>query len=321
MSYKSLPMFLLGLLTLIFLPATGFAQETPEVVAKVGNFSISKYELKREMQRILPMNVGFHGRLSDEKAAEIQNQALDSLIEQSRKVQYAIVSEISVANSAVDERLMKVREKFKTDAELEKALGGESISAFRASVYRMLLAQKAEEVTVTEKTRMSDAELHRYYEDNKTMYKRPKQYRASHILIKVDPTLVGSEREVLVLKAEDLAKKAKAGDDFYNLAYYNSDEPTKFVGGDTGYFHSGQVVTEFEDAIKDLTPGEIVGPVETIAGFHVIKLTEVKEPTQMSFDDVAVKIRASLEGSKRDVLYSEWMSELEKQYPAEVFVK
>ncbi|SHI76399.1 peptidyl-prolyl cis-trans isomerase C [Malonomonas rubra DSM 5091] len=302
------------------LPLSAFAAPMPDIVAKVGNLEITKYELRREYQRISPPRMG-HAQLSAEKVSEMKFQALDNLIDQACKAQYAFANEMSVPNTAVDERLAKVRERFKTDAELTEALAGESIPAFRASVYRMLLAQKAEDLVVNEKAKITDEEVRAYYDDNKQMYMRPPQYRASHILIKVDPTLVGEQRQALLDKAEDLAKRAKAGEDFYNLAYYNSDEPTKFVGGDTGYFHSGQVVKEFEDAIKNLQPGEIVGPVETIAGFHVIKLTEAKPAHEMTFEEVAGKIRSNVEGGKKSELYDKWMAELKKQYPAEVFIK
>jgi len=305
---------------LLVLPLAASAESIPDIVAKVGTLTINKYEFRREYQRLLPPRVG-HGKLPIEKVEELKAQALESLIEQAFKVQYAIANEISVPNAAVDERIAKVREKFKTDAELEKALGGEGIDHFKASVYRMLLAQKAEELVVAEKAKASDEEIRRFYQDKKSMYMRPRQYRASHILIKVDPTLVGAERQKLVDKAEGLATKAKAGEDFYNLAYYNSDEPTKFVGGDTGYFHSGQVVKEFEDAIKDLKPGEIVGPVETIAGFHIIKLTEAKDAKQLPFEEVAGQIRSTLEEKRQKVLSADWMASLKSQYPVEKFIK
>lgn len=309
---------LMFFLLLVF-PLTVSAAAMPDVVARVGDLQITKYELRREYQRIRPPRVG-HATLPTEKVEDFKFQALDNLIEQAYKVQYALANELSVSNTAVDERLAKVREKFKTDEELEKALFGEGIGPFRASVHRMLLAQKAEEQVVTEKAKASDEEVSRFYRENKSMYMRPRQYRASHILIKVDPTLVGEQRQELLDKAEDLARRAKAGEDFYNLAYYNSDEGTKFVGGDTGYFHSGQVVKEFEDAIKDLKPGDIVGPVETISGYHIIKLTDVKAAKQLSLGEVAGKIHETLEKKKRDVLYSDWMASLKQQYEVEVYL-
>lgn len=304
----------------LFLPFVVAADAIPDIVAKVGDLQITKYELRREYQRLTPPRMG-HAKLPTEKVEEFKFQALDSLIEQAYKAQYAMENELSVSNTAVDERLANVREKFKTDEELEKALGGEGIAQFRSSVYRMLLAQKAEELVVTEKAQVSDEEIRKFYQDKKSMYMRPRQYRVSHILVKVDPSLVGEQRQELLDKAKDLAKRAKAGEDFYNLAYYNSDEGTKFVGGDTGYFHSGQVVKEFEDAIKDLQPGDIVGPVETLAGFHIIKLTDAKEAKQLPIEEVAGKIRETLEEKRQKILYQDWMASLKQQYPLEVYLQ
>lgn len=313
--------FVVANIVLLLLPFVATAEVADDLVAKVGNISISRYELNREMQRLLPMSAGMHGGVSQEKVAKIRQQALDELIAQARKFQYAVTQEISLPNSAVDERLKAVYEKFKTDAELEKALGGEAVSAFRSSIYRMLLAEKAEQETVVKVTEASESEIEEYYNSRKEMYKRPKRYRVSHILVKVDPRLLEEERVKLLVKAEDLYERALAGEDFYNLAYYNSDEDTKYVGGDVGYFHSGQVVPEFEAAIKDLKPGDIVGPVETLSGFHIVKLTEVEEPKQMLLAEVKDKIEKRLEEKRRDALYEEWMSKLAEQYPAEIFVQ
>jgi len=185
----------------------------------------------------------------------------------------------------------------------------------------MLLAKEAERVTVDEQVKIGEEAVRQQYEDNKQMYKRPRQYRAQHILIKVDPSSVSAERKKLFEKAEGLYQQAIAGEDFYNLAYYNSDDRTRYVGGDTGYFHSGQVVKEFEDAIKELKPGEIVGPVKTLAGYHVIKLTEVQEPHQMTYEEAAPKIRQRIEDKRRETLYQEWMAELRKQYSVEVLIE
>ncbi len=308
------------LILLLLLPNAVLSQALPEQVAKVGSIAVSKYDLHREMQRILPMNVGFHSGISEEKALEIQDKALQGLIEQSLKVQYAITEEISVPSAEVDARVEKVRKQFDSEAEFETALSGETKEAFRASVYRMLLAKKSEQVAIDEKVSVSEEIVREQYENNKQMYKRPRQYRAQHILIKVDPSLLSAEKNKLYKKAEDLYQQAMAGEDFYNLAYYNSDDRTRYVGGDTGYFHSGQVVKEFEDAIKDLKPGEIVGPVKTLVGYHLIKLTEVQEPHQMSYEEAAPKIRKRMEDKRRETLYQEWMAELKRQHSAEVFI-
>ncbi|MCF6266425.1 MAG: peptidylprolyl isomerase [Desulfuromusa sp.] len=304
-------------LTLFFSAGTVLAEST--IVAKIVDTPVTVYELNREMQRIMPMNSRFHGALSQEKISAVREKALNNLIDQGYKVQYALQQKISVSKSDLDKRLEKIHKKFPTKKALQKALGEEGLDDFYASVKRILLAKKAEEMAVGSKSKLSAAEIRNFYEKNKRMYNRPRQYRASVILIKVDPTRIATEKEPLRLKAEGLAERAKAGEDFHDLAYYNSDDRTKFVGGDIGYFHTGQIVKEIEDAIVDLKPGEIAGPVETRDGFNIIKLTELKEPKQLLFEEVKEKIRKRQEKKKYDILYTEWMAGLKKIYQHEVF--
>lgn len=304
-------------ISLFFCGYSGAATSEDDV-ARVGSVGITVHELKREMQRILPLNKSFHGAVSAETVKEVRRKAFMSLVERAYMVHYALANDISLDKDALEKRLQKVKARFKTKEALQKGLGKESIDAFSASVSRMLLAQKVEDITINSKAEVAEEELRDFYNQNSFMYQRPKQYRASHVLIKVDPTLVGEQREKLVAKAQDLADRALAGEDFFNLAYYHSDEDTKFVGGDIGYFHSGQVVNEFEAAIKELEPGDIVGPVETISGFHIIKLMDVQESRLLPFAEVMEKIKVTIEDKKRKELYDEWMTELKREVALEI---
>ena len=306
-------------MSLTFLFSAGNALAESTIVAKVVDTPVTIYELNREMQRIIPMNSSFHSGISKEKIAEVRAESLESLIDQGYKVQYALQQKISVSKADLDKRLEKIHEKFPTPEALQKALGEERLDDFYASITRLLLAKKAEEMAIGSKAKLSEAEIREFYEQNKRMYNRPKQYRISAILIKVDPTQIATDKEPARLKALGLAEQAKAGEDFHNLAYYNSDDRTKMVGGDIGYFHTGQIAKEIEDAIVDLKPGEIAGPVETLKGFNIIKLTELNPPKQLLFEEVKVKIRQRQEKKKYDTLYAEWMAGLKKRYHHEVF--
>lgn len=76
-------------------------------------------------------------------------------------------------------------------------------------------------------------------------------------------------------KAEDVLRRARAGEDFAALAReLSSDRGSKGQGGDLGWFGRGQMVKEFEDAAFKLKPGELSGVVETQFGYHIIKLDE-----------------------------------------------
>ena len=286
-----------------------------KVVAQVGSVPVTIFDLGREQQKLLPFNTNFHTGVSDEALGGMKAEALSTMIDQAYKVNYALDKKITIDKKIIDERIEKLKKKYKTEKEFQAALGGESLEDFRRAVEHTLLAQKAEEIAVQKNINVSDADVHAYYHAHKQLYKRPKQFKASHILVKIDPSSNSEERAALEKKAKELAAKAKNNENFYNLAFYNSDDRSKYVGGDLGYFHEGQTVPEFEAAVKKMKVGEISEPIKSMYGWHIIKLVEFNETKQLEFEETKAKIRAQLEKTAKDKLYNSWMAELKSRYP------
>lgn len=88
--------------------------------------------------------------------------------------------------------------------------------------------------------------------------------RASHIL-------VDSEKD-----AKDILEKINSGESFEKLAKIKSKCPSGRKGGDLGWFGKGMMVKEFEDASFSAKDGDVVGPVKTQFGYHIIKVTGTK---------------------------------------------
>ncbi|MDG5468216.1 peptidylprolyl isomerase [Deltaproteobacteria bacterium IMCC39524] len=285
-------------------------------ILKVGNIVLTKMDFDLRLQKIMPMQLSFHGGLKTEKLNEIKEQAEDELITIAYKALYAIDEEIAVDPATFDKEWEKVLSSTQNFSETSSPyLWGK----VRAGLYRQLLAQRAEEIVVNDKLKFSDEEVSSFYAKHGEMFFQPKTYTASHILVKVDPASNAEERQLLKSRAEDLLARARDGEDFYNLAYYESDDRSKYVGGSLGSFQGGQTVAEFDEAVKNLQPGDISDLVKTMYGFHIIKLDAVDEARQLTFEEAAPKIRTQLAETKRKQLYEAWMSKLKDQYPIERF--
>lgn len=108
----------------------------------------------------------------------------------------------------------------------------------------------------------------------------PKKVGARHVLIQWmgsdrAPTSIVRSREQAYAVAQEVLKRARAGDDFARLAIEFSDEPgAGGRGGSLGRFGHGQMVAAFEAAAFKLQVGQISDIVESPFGFHIIQRTE-----------------------------------------------
>lgn len=172
--------------------------------------------------------------------------------------------------------------------------------------------------TFRKDAKVSDEEIKNYYEDNKEMFKVEKQVKASHILLKVKDNATEEEEKEIRDKALSIAKRARQGEDFAQLAKTYSEGPAAEKGGDLGYFSKGQMIKPFEEAVFKMNQGEISDPVKTSFGYHVIKLEDIKEARVKPLEEVRESISETLtQMAAMDLSHSKALS-LMDQIPYDV---
>jgi peptidyl-prolyl cis-trans isomerase D len=119
--------------------------------------------------------------------------------------------------------------------------------------------------------------------------------RASHVLIRVTEDAKPEVAEAARKKAEMVYEKAKAGADFSALARDFSEDPSAKSGGDLGWFNRQMMVKPFADAVFDQCKavGDVVGPIRTQFGYHVIKLTGIGGQPR-PFDEVKEQVKQTM---------------------------
>ena len=142
---------------------------------------------------------------------------------------------------------------------------------------------------------VDETELREYYDQHVDEFLEGEQARARHILFRVAPNATELQRGEAELRANGVATIARSGADFAVLASEHSEDPgSKDIGGDLGWFGRGQMVPEFENAVFSAKPGDIIGPIKSQFGYHVIKVEGFRPEHQQPFEEVQEQIRFRL---------------------------
>ncbi|KAF0217004.1 MAG: PpiC-type peptidyl-prolyl cis-trans [Geobacteraceae bacterium] len=153
---------------------------------------------------------------------------------------------------------------------------------------------------VEEEANITDADLQKFYDQNKDKFKSGEEVKASHILVK-------AEKE-----AQDILTQIKGGGKFEELAKKHSIDSAGAKGGDLGWFGKGAMLPEFEKVAFALKEGEVSGIVKTKFGYHIIKLTGKRPAGLRSFADVKDQIKAALLPAKQQEVFQKLKDDLKK---------
>ena len=141
---------------------------------------------------------------------------------------------------------------------------------------------------------VSEDEVKEYYNANAAEFQQEKTVEASHILVRLAPDAPADKVEEARKKAQELADKARAGEDFAELANKNSEGPSAERGGFLGAFKKSQMVPAFSEKAFSMAAGEISDPVRTDFGFHVIKVQKINEAVTRTIEEAGPEIRQKL---------------------------
>lgn len=254
----------------------------------------------------------------DQLVAQIMPQLVSTEIAQA----YAEENGITVSDEDVDREIQRLKEQLGEQARsqgqgdisdgeayrqaLEEA--GFTEEELRSDIREQLPLQKVQE-EVTDDAGPSDEEVRTYYDENEETFAQPEERCARHILFPPD----AQER------AEEAKQEIEDGADFATLAEEESQDPGSAEnGGDLGCQpetspDTGQptYAPAFNDALfaEDAEEGDVLGPVETEFGYHVIEVQEIRESSTPSFEEVEPEIREQLTTEAQSTEFQRWLEE------------
>jgi parvulin-like peptidyl-prolyl isomerase len=153
-------------------------------------------------------------------------------------------------------------------------------------------------------------DVERHYKENSSHYAQAEQVRVRHIFLPLSAGGSLEEDKAIMAQAEDIRKRALAGEDFGKLANDYSQGPGAGQGGDLGYFKKGQMAKEIEEVAFSLKAGEVSQPFRAGSGIHLIKVEEHTQPGQQTLDpETAEQIKRNLYNEALKQRYDRWFQE------------
>jgi peptidyl-prolyl cis-trans isomerase D len=254
------------------------------------------------------------------------------------RMQSTLADSVFVADAVV-ERLVRVREQQRevSQAVFEPNRYREKLQVGEAEA-RKYYDEHTAEFRIPERVRLeyvvlnpeaaahavtvSDEELRQAYQGKLSTFQTAEKRTASHILFAAGTGATAEDKAKARAQAEDVLKQVRqAPARFGELAKKHSQDPgSAEQGGSLGEFERGFMAKPFEDAVFAARKGEIVGPVETQYGFHIIRVDGIKPPVTTPFEKVKPQLleevrkertqRAYTEAAQRfsDIVYEQYES-------------
>ena len=296
-------------------PAEPVANVEPEskkvVVFEGGEVTLGEVQEFAEQSGLGELSPG-----SPQFEAAVQ-QIMPTLVEFEIAKAYAEENGITVSESEVNQEIETIKDQIVEQARAqgmnvgrEKAFqqaleqAGLTEEELREQIREQLPVQKVQ-VRVAGDAEASQEEVEQFYEENKKLqFTTPEQRCARHILFNKD------QRE----KAEEVKGQLQNGADFAELAKEFSQDPAGAEnGGDLGCLGKGETVPSFEEAVFSARQGEIVGPVESEFGYHLIEVTDIKERSTQPLSEVETQIREQLSTDEQAQKFSSWVQQQKEQ--------
>ena len=207
-----------------------------------------------------------------------KQEAIEQLVERQLLQAEARRRGISVDERAMDEAIEQIRSRNKIPdlATLRRAVtaSGRTWQQYRTELREQLLERQIMGAIMARGTQVTEREL------DQALAREPglvEQRKLRHLLLRLDPAAQAWEIEDAMARCKALLERIDAGEDFLAIAKASSEDPSAGNGGDLGWIGRGVTDAAFERAAFSAKEGQVVGPVRSAFGVHLIRVDAISK--------------------------------------------
>jgi peptidyl-prolyl cis-trans isomerase SurA len=254
-----------------------YAEVLDRMIANVEGEAILESELQREIMTIVQRIQASNTAMPPDYV--LKKQVLEKMIIEKLQRQLAEkaginLSEEMLNNSATDiaQRNNMSLEQFKQELQKQSM----SYQSFQDNMRNEIIINQLRGKEIGERIKVTDREIEHFIETEDKGGVGMGQYHLGHILIAVKESASSAVIQKAKIKADELVKELRSGQDFTKTAMSNSDDDNALKGGDLGWRGKADVPTLFADAVSAMKAGDVSDPIRSPSGFHIVKMLEMK---------------------------------------------
>jgi len=300
------------IVALVFVPAT-FAEVVEAVLARVGDRIVTRSSyLHRLDMGLRELSESIPPDQIEAREAKFRENLLQDMIDELVVKDRADRVGLTVSDKEVNDAIKRLQEQYgiATDAAFDQSLA-------ESGMTRVQLERRLRDTILTNKlfgkelrppAQMSDRELRQMYDREKEKYRLPERARIREIVIMKPQGATSEDIEAAHQRADQAASRARKGEEFATVATEVSEAPSRAKGGSLGTIAKNELIKEIDTAVFQSKAKDIVGPIESTFGFHVILVEERLPEILPSFESIkeTLKTESTEEVYQRDLrLYLE----------------
>lgn len=240
-------------------------------------------------QRLALVLASSQGKIPDDEKARLRAQVLSNLIDETLQIQEAAANKITISKSDVEASFARAATQFKkTPAEfvtMIRGMGSSEASLKRQiegeMAWRRLLGREVEPFVS-----VSDEEVNQAIARMKAA-KGASEYHVSEIYLSATP----ATQQQVEANVQRIMEQLRQGASFAAYARQYSEASTAAVGGDLGWVRAEQLPDALANAVREMTPGQIAGPIPVGGGFSILAMVDKHQILTADPRDAVVQVK------------------------------
>lgn len=296
--------------------APAAAARQPAPFARVGDIVITHDEYEAAFAQAARSKF-YHGKPPENAVAALQREVAQSLVDailvDAEARRRSLRPDAAAVRQSLESYEARYRGNAHWNANRERLLPGLKAKLERDSLFEQLKAQ------VSRAGEPTEAQLVKYWTDNKDKFTAPEQVHVSMILLKVDPSSPQAKWDATIAQANALAAQLKDGADFAALARQHSMDPASAArGGDLGFLHRGVLPEAAQEAVDKLKPGATSGAEPLLEGVGVFRLHERRKPKLNPLSAVRERATGLWQRAAGETAWTTLLEKLRRETPVQM---